>query len=145
MSQFQIIGYALVSVTFLLQPVMRYTCSKLRGLSKLVVADSFILLSFLATVNVWRGIWNLLDLWLIPQDHEMSCWVTHIGCFIVLVLLNCSNSILVRGVYIDAEEDEGQCVVFPCHYLRLFFKVGKILKSKLIPETLRKNDHFCKN
>lgn len=37
------------------------------------------------------------------------------------MLLNCSNSVLVRGVYIDAEEPAGECVVFPCHYLRLFF------------------------
>ena len=118
-----------MSVSFLLQPVMRYTCAKLIGLPKLVLADAFILLSFLATVNVWRGIWNLLDLWLIPENHEMSCWITHIGCFIFLVLLNCSNSILVRGVYIDAEEDKGKCVVFPCHYLRLLFKVSTHIRN----------------
>ncbi|XP_051155003.1 uncharacterized protein LOC127277730 [Leptopilina boulardi] len=124
-----IIGYTLVSIAFLLQPVMRYTCARLQGFPKLVLADAFILLSFLATVNVWRGIWNLLDLWLIPENQELSCWITHIGCFIFLVLLNCSNSILVRGVYIDAEEDKGKCVVFPCHYLRLLFKVEREKKE----------------
>lgn len=99
------------------------------GLLRLLVADVFLLLSFLGTVNVWRGIWNALDLWLLPDNRELSCWITHIGCFLLLVLLNCGNTILVRGVYIDAEEEEGQCVVFPCHYLRLFFKVCTISSS----------------
>ncbi|XP_016772632.1 uncharacterized protein LOC551280 isoform X2 [Apis mellifera] len=123
------IGYVIVTMTFSLQPLMRYACARLQGLARLIVADCFLLLSFLGTVNVWRGIWNVLDLWLVPDNQEMSCWITHVGCFVFLVLLNCSNSILVRGVYIDAEEDDGKCVVFPCHYLRLFFKVEREKKE----------------
>ncbi|CAK9830948.1 hypothetical protein ANTRET_LOCUS8028 [Anthophora retusa] len=123
------IGYVIVTVTFSLQPLMRYVCARLQGLARLIVADGFLLLSFLGTVNVWRGIWNVLDLWLVPDNPELSCWITHIGCFVFLVLLNCSNSILVRGIYIDAEEDDGKCVVFPCHYLRLFFKVEREKKE----------------
>lgn len=102
---------------------MRHVCARLEGLPRLIAADAFLLLSFLGTVNVWRGIWNLLDLWLLPNNLVLSCWITSVGCFVFLLLLNCSNSILVRGVYIDAEEEEGKCVIFPCHYLRLFFKV----------------------
>ncbi|XP_043804317.1 uncharacterized protein LOC122721104 isoform X2 [Apis laboriosa] len=123
------IGYVIVTMTFSLQPLMRYACARLQGLARLIVADCFLLLSFLGTVNVWRGIWNVLDLWLVPDNPEMSCWITHVGCFVFLVLLNCSNSILVRGVYIDAEEDDGKCVVFPCHYLRLFFKIEREKKE----------------
>lgn len=123
------IGYFIVAVTFCLQPLMRYVCARLQGLVLLVVADAFLLLSFLGTVNVWRGIWNALDLWLLPDNPELSCWITHISCFVFLVLLNCSNTILVRGVYIDAEEEAGKCVVFPCHYLRLFFKIEREKKQ----------------
>ncbi|EZA61231.1 hypothetical protein X777_08443 [Ooceraea biroi] len=123
------IGYLIVAVTFCLQPLMRYVCARLQGLIRLIAADAFLLLSFLGTVNVWRGIWNALDLWLLPDNLELSCWITHVGCFVFLVLLNCSNTILVRGVYIDAEEEEGKCVVFPCHYLRLFFKIEREKKQ----------------
>ncbi|EGI58386.1 PREDICTED: uncharacterized protein LOC105152943 isoform X1 [Acromyrmex echinatior] len=123
------IGYFIVIVTFCLQPLMRYICARLQGLVRLMVADVFLFLSFLGTVNVWRGIWNALDLWLLPDNPELSCWITHVGCFVFLVLLNCSNTILVRGVYIDAEEEKGQCVVFPCHYLRLFFKIEREKKQ----------------
>ncbi|XP_046589538.1 uncharacterized protein LOC107227151 isoform X3 [Neodiprion lecontei] len=124
-----VIGYTFVVITFSLQPIMCCICDRLKGLSRLIVADLFMLLSFVATVNVWRGVWNVLDLWFLPEDPELSCWITHLGCFIFLVLLNCSNSILVRGVYIDGYEDGGQCVVFPCHYLRLFFKIEREKKA----------------
>ncbi|XP_072760947.1 uncharacterized protein [Anoplolepis gracilipes] len=50
------IGYFIVAVTFCLQPLMRYVCARLQGLVLLVVADAFLLLSFLGTVNVWRAI-----------------------------------------------------------------------------------------
>ncbi|XP_043679486.1 uncharacterized protein LOC122634529 [Vespula pensylvanica] len=123
------IGYVIVVVTFSLQPLMRYVCARLEGLARLIAADAFLLLSFLGTVNVWRGIWNLLDLWLLPNNLVLSCWITSVGCFVFLLLLNCSNSILVRGVYIDAEEEEGKCVIFPCHYLRLFFKIEREKKE----------------
>ncbi|XP_063982798.1 uncharacterized protein LOC135165439 isoform X4 [Diachasmimorpha longicaudata] len=124
-----VIGYIIVAITFCFQPVMRYVCSRLQGLSRLLAADAFLVLSFLGTVNVWRGIWGLLEVWLFPENMELSCWITHAGCFLFLGLLNCSNSILVRGVYIDAEEEEGKCVVFPCHYLRLFFKIEREKKE----------------
>jgi hypothetical protein len=62
-----------------------------------------------------------------------SYWVSHIACFGFLVLLNSSNSILVRGVYIDAEEDGTQCVDFPCYYVRLLVQVrNKIIKITII-------------
>jgi hypothetical protein len=38
--------------------------------------------------------------------------------------------VLVRGVYIDAEEPAGQCVIFPVYYLRLFFQKERNKKQK---------------
>lgn len=60
-----------------------------------------------------------------------SYWVSHIACFGFLVLLNSSNSILVRGVYIDAEEDGTQCVDFPCYYVRLLVQVRNIINNNI--------------
>ncbi|KAG7306224.1 hypothetical protein JYU34_008827 [Plutella xylostella] len=114
-------GYVLVAITFLLQAPLRWAAARLHGAARLLLADLYHLLSFLATVNVWRSVWGLLDLYLYPETPRLSNWLTHIGSMGLLMALNCSNSTLVRGVYIDAEEPAGECVVFPCHYLRLFF------------------------
>ncbi|XP_012253514.2 uncharacterized protein LOC105684613 isoform X2 [Athalia rosae] len=124
-----VIGYAIVVIMFSLQPVMRYACARLKGLPRIIAVDIFLLISFIGAVNVWRGVWNCLGLWFLPDEPELSCWITLLGCFTLLVLLNCSNSILVRGVYIDAEEDDEKCAAFPCHYLRLFFKIEREKKE----------------
>lgn len=51
-------------------------------------------------------------------------------------MLNCSNSVLVRGVYIDAEEPAGQCVVFPIYYIRFFFQKERTKKQRKLLEAL---------
>ncbi|XP_061729734.1 uncharacterized protein LOC133534580 isoform X2 [Cydia pomonella] len=116
-----LVGYALVVATFALQAPVRWAAARLHGAARLLLADVYHLVSFLATVNVWRGVWGLLDIYLFPDSPKISNWCTHIVSLTLLILLNCSNSIIVRGVYIDGEEPAGECVVFPCHYLRLFF------------------------
>lgn len=59
---------------------------------------------------------------------------------ILLILLNCSNSVLVRGVYIDAEEPAGQCVIFPVYYIRLFFQKERTKKQDRLLETLERQE-----
>lgn len=65
---------------------------------------------------------------MLTDSPKLSNWCSHIVSLALLIVLNCSNSVLVRGVYIDAEEPAGDCVVFPCHYLRLFFHKERIKK-----------------
>ncbi|XP_041987864.1 uncharacterized protein LOC121739444 [Aricia agestis] len=123
-----IVGYALVVLTFAVQAPMRWAVARLQGAPRLLIADVYHLVSFFATVNVWRGVWGLLDVYFFPDTPKLSNWCSHIVSLTLLILLNCSNSILVRGVYIDAEEPNGDCVVFPCHYLRLYFHKEKVKK-----------------
>lgn len=66
--------------------------------------------------------------------------MTHGVSLILLILLNCSNSVLVRGVYIDAEEPAGQCVIFPVYYIRLFFQKERTKKQNRLKEKLEKID-----
>lgn len=47
---------------------------------------------------------------------------------------------LVRGVYIDAEEPAGQCVIFPVYYIRLFFQKERTKKQNRLKEKLEKVD-----
>lgn len=76
----------------------------------------------------------------LPDNKLLSDWLTHGVSLILLILLNCSNSVLVRGVYIDAEEPAGQCVIFPVYYIRLFFQKERTKKQKRLMEKLDKCD-----
>lgn len=51
----------------------------------------------------------------------------------LLVLLGCANSLVVRGVFIDAEEPDGRCVLLPCYYFRLILQAKQL--QKVAPET----------
>lgn len=64
------------------------------------------------------------------DDPLMSNLITHFVSFIFLAMLNCSNSVLVRGVFVDAEEPAGQCVIFPVHYIRLFVQKERTKKER---------------
>lgn len=76
------------------------------------------------------------------DDRMLGDFISHAASFLLLALLNCSNSVLVRGVYIDAEEPNGQCVVFPIYYIRLFFEKERMRKQqKNLDSTLEKGEH----
>lgn len=153
----------MTAVTFSLQPLVRWTCDRLTGIWRVIVADLFLFFSFIGTINVWRGVWQLLDHYFLPgttgmvtglgallvgttflfdqpftENRLLSNWITHVASLLLLILLNCSNSVLVRGVYIDAEEPAGQCVVFPVYYIRLFFQKERTKKQRKILESLNR-------
>ncbi|XP_060529868.1 uncharacterized protein LOC132704106 [Cylas formicarius] len=135
-----ILGYSIVGLVYLIQPFMRNLCSRLSGAPRLLVADAFIIVSLIGTINVWRGLWKFLDLYFLPDDVELSCWMGLVISLVLLILLGCSNSLLVRGVYIDAEESDGRCVVFPCYYLRLIFQQEKLKKLNKV-QKFKSVDH----
>ncbi|XP_055712054.1 uncharacterized protein LOC129807072 isoform X1 [Phlebotomus papatasi] len=134
------IGYGIVFITFALQPVMRWTCDKLTGFWRLAIADIFLFFSFIGTVNAWRGIWQLLDNYFLPDQRALSDWLTHGICFILLALMNCANTVLVRGVFLDAEEPGGKCVIFPVYYIRLYFQKERTKKNQKALDTMDKDE-----
>ncbi|XP_046664319.1 uncharacterized protein LOC124357000 isoform X4 [Homalodisca vitripennis] len=125
-------GYFLVFATFATQPLMKALVSRIDGFWRILAVDIYLIFSFCGTVNVWRGVWNTLNIYFLPETPIRSYWVSHVVSFVLLIFINSSNSILVRGVYIDAEEQGAQCVDFPCYYLRLFFQTKR--KKKLLAQ-----------
>lgn len=67
---------------------------------------------------------NLPFFFLIQIDHKvLSCVATHAAGLILLSLCYCAHSILVRGVYLDAEEPGASAAVLPYFYTRYFIQV----------------------
>ncbi|KAL1488459.1 hypothetical protein ABEB36_014930 [Hypothenemus hampei] len=99
-----ILGYTIIAIIYVMQPIVRSVCSKLSGASRLLFADLFIIVSLVGTINVWRGLWMTLDLYFLPENLALSCWIALTTSLVLLILLGCANSLVVRGVFIDAEE-----------------------------------------
>ncbi|KAH8248785.1 hypothetical protein KR032_003231 [Drosophila birchii] len=130
-----LIGYLTVAVTFLIHPLMRYVCRRISGIFKLIICDIYYLMTFFGAVNAWRGIWNLLDVYLYPENKLLSFWLTHIIPFLLLAAIKCSNSILVRGVFIDGEGVGAESVDIPINYVKLHF----------LRERRKKSAHFAES
>lgn len=65
---------------------------------------------------------HLTNVWIFSDNLILSYWLTHVIPFLILAALKCSNSILVRGVYLDADGSGEECVEIPIHYVRLHFE-----------------------
>ncbi|XP_037927305.1 uncharacterized protein LOC119661872 [Teleopsis dalmanni] len=139
-----LIGYATVFLTFVIQPLIRCICKKINGLCRLLICDIFYFLTFFGAVNAWRGIWNLLDVYLYPDNRILSFWLTHVIPFLILAALKCSNSILVRGVFIDAEGHGGECVDLPINYVKLHFERERTKKVYVLHQHYRQH-HLARN
>lgn len=74
------------------------------------------------------------------DNKLLSNLITHSVSFALLAMLNCSNSVLVRGVFVDAEEPAGQCVIFPVYYIRLFFQKERTKKQQRMLDGLEKGE-----
>lgn len=60
-SLFKLIGFTLTILIFLLESAVAFLCKKFSEY-QILIQDAFMLICLLATVNVWRGIWMLLDI-----------------------------------------------------------------------------------
>lgn len=59
-----------------------------------------------------------------------------------LVVLNCSSTSLVRGVVRDGKElNPGECVMFPCEYLRIILQG----EDSAEPESDKRSEQLIKN
>ncbi|XP_050297774.1 uncharacterized protein LOC126737102 isoform X2 [Anthonomus grandis grandis] len=107
-----ILGIIIVGLVYRLQNFFKTLCAKLTGVPKIIAADTYIVMSILATILYWRGIWSLSIIYIIP------------------IIIGCSNTLLVRGVYKDAKEPNGECVVFPCKFLEITLAQENIIEAE---------------
>ncbi|XP_066146428.1 uncharacterized protein [Euwallacea fornicatus] len=127
-----VLGLLSVGLVFRLEKTMKCSCSVYTGWRKIVIADCYITLCCIATLLYWRGVWSLINIYFLPDDVQLSCLLSHFVGFTALVVINCSNSLLVRGIYKDGKESNGDCVIFPCHYLRIILDVEDSYASEVV-------------
>lgn len=72
----------------------------------------------------------------------MSDLFSHFISLLILIMLNCANSIALRGAFIDAEEPGGQCIVFPIYYVRSFTIKQRTKKQQRNVDALLEKDHY---
>ena len=80
------------------------------------------LITNLASMCVWRGIWYLCDLYILPDNIRNSGVLTHTVGLGLLMTLLAGNCVIVRGCQVDGEFSEGEGVIFSLDYSSYFRK-----------------------
>jgi len=116
------LGYSTALFAFTLQSPLADFCTKVKGFWRISIMNLYTAILYVGSVNIWRGLWMLYDLYLLPGNTELSCLITHAAGLLILGMGYCSHSILVRGVYLDAEESGADAAVLPYFYIRYFIQ-----------------------
>ena len=101
-----LMGYSALLVTYGLDYLVKNMKStKLYIMKPLYVAT--ILFGFFATVNVWRGLWSMLDHYFLPAiSKDENYVISHLLGLLVLTLAMAVNSISNDGIILDNETEE---------------------------------------
>ena len=117
------------------------------------MVDFYTALAYVGAVNTWRGVWQLYDLYLLPgqlkiilfcdlnltvrsflDQKVLSCFITHAAGLVLLSVCYCAHSILVRGVYLDAEEAGGRAAIQPYFYVRYFAQRRRAARQQKVTD-----------
>lgn len=126
-----VVGMTVTLLTFLAQ-LMIVPCFRhiRKGVGKIFLEDAYHTICFVGDVNMWRGVWVLLNIYLVPELPAVSNFLTAVTGQIVLMFCYCANSILVRGAVMDGAGVGSKGIVFPTHYLRFFYEKKKLAKEE---------------
>ena len=73
------------------------------------------------SVAHWRGIWTILNVYLLPESPDLSNGLTHVIGIVGLWLMLAGRSVTLSGCFIDGETDPpGDGCLVPNKYVRYF-------------------------
>jgi len=124
-----LLGYCLAMVSVSLsQLLLRLNCTKLYIVKPLDLLTT--ILAFYASVNVWRGLWSMLDHYFLPNlQQDENYLISHMVGLAALSLLRISNSIGNDNIVKDCDAEE----VTPIQYWSREAKPRKDAPEEMVP------------
>lgn len=55
----------------------------------------FIVLIATAVIAFWRGVWGLMDTYILPNNYILSCWITLIAGLLLLIITRYASKTLI--------------------------------------------------
>lgn len=91
---------------------------------KVLFEDMYIFLANVGSIALWHGVWTLTDAYFLPDDKQLSAWLSHVIGYVSLTCLLASNSVVVAGCFLDGDLLNGHnMVVFDIAYVKELTKL----------------------
>ncbi|XP_070578009.1 uncharacterized protein [Ptychodera flava] len=120
------IGYGITLFTYSTQYCTAFVTRRLKKFSRIIFEDIYLSVVTFGIINVWRGIWYLSDVYILPGQVLPSGWITHCLGAVIIFVMGVGRSLLTVGCAIDGEQGDGRGVLYP-HYIRI--KADKTIRS----------------
>ncbi|XP_070578011.1 uncharacterized protein [Ptychodera flava] len=103
----------------------------------LLFEDVYMLVAGFGAVNIWRGLWYVYDLHILPENFTISNVITAAVGTVILYLLLAGRCLGVCGCAVDGDRSDGSGILFS-HF---FGKLNEPLKPSEEQSNLA--DHGC--
>lgn len=122
------IGITFCLIGIVLQPVAANLSKKLdthHVIFKIMFENVFIAFTNFGTINMWRSLWQIYNLYVLPPAKldlynytVESCWLTHGVAVVVLLCLFNFKGAVTSGVDIDGSYSNGDGIRFHMDYTK---------------------------
>lgn len=133
------IGYAIIGACVPLQLVTHSIYKKLirRGsvfILRVLLEELVALVGGFGTIIVWRAVWLTIDIYLIPSDFTLSCWISLIISMVLLMLTLSYSSTMSAGCLLSGESRPEEGCFLGVEYFQHFFPEAAGKKTRDLQE-----------
>lgn len=114
-------GFALLSASTQIIGNLLYRQAIKRGwhpIFKVIIEDLVIIIGNFAAIQHWRGVWVMQDVYILPEQRNLSCWITHGVGIGGLFLILAGNSVTTRGCLVTGTGSTDTGCLFENYYFR---------------------------
>nr|XP_006815341.1 PREDICTED: uncharacterized protein LOC102803961 [Saccoglossus kowalevskii] len=117
-----VLGYAVLIIIYALQfPAMNLSKKireKTHWLLQLTFEGAFVYIAGISVISIWRGIWYVYDIYILPEDLADSCWITVTVGAVILYVILAGRSLGAIECLVDGIPSDGSGLYF-LHYLNV--------------------------
>ncbi|CAH1791193.1 unnamed protein product, partial [Owenia fusiformis] len=132
-----IIGYSMNVIVVILQIPAFYISRKLsknpNKFFKIAFEDLYLFFVSMATIQSWRGCWDLTNIFIVERYPLYVKWLLHFAGFFTAVIIQTTHTLFGVAIFVDGSFPGGTGVVLPMQYLTVWFRDKIVNQTHLAP------------
>ena len=107
----------------------------LHWISSLLLEDLYFFLILAGQMAYWIGVWELLIIYIFPDNELYSCLVTMFGSYVLMAIFGITSVVANAAIAVDQDTQDGQGAMWETHYFLTFLNTSETDHSAIITDT----------